>query len=346
MSSAVPVDRADTWIERGKDERRDSTGGTSTASPYGDQKDGAKSTAYDQTTYMNLRHKYNRRTIQDQGRPKREAARSMCRPLKQWLYAHRDLPYPTRADKVQLAGVARMSVVQVSNWFANARRRLKKTGQPAAAAASSSPSGATAVLSWEQRFKLYNRNVVGNQERLSISSDESEEMDDFNSDDDEAVSACSAKPYSTSSGNFSGEEKDFPAARSSSGDGERAVGLLLPGKFKQGILHRYLSDSYRMSFVRSSTDIGGGGGGGDVDRVRKMSGSPTSRDSAVSTSCRSTPTRDHQNEESFETVDVYSNEHVQSQGESADYELQSLELSAVHVLVSLAASNRNSQRNS
>lgn len=117
-------------------------------------------------------------------------------------------------------------------------------------------------------------------------------------DDDEAVSAGSAKPYSTSSGNFSGEEKDFPVRSSAGDDPVAAAGLLLPGKFKQGILHRYLSDSYRMSFVRSS-DIGGGGGEGegDVDRVRKMSGSPTSRDSAVSTSCRSTPVGDHRENE-------------------------------------------------
>lgn len=106
----------------------------------------------------------------------------MCRPLKQWLYNHRDQPYPSRADKLQLASLSKMTVVQVSNWFANARRRLKKTGQPAPASPSApSAAAAAAVLSWEQRFKMYNRNIVGNQERLSISSDESE-TDDFNSE--------------------------------------------------------------------------------------------------------------------------------------------------------------------
>lgn len=49
---------------------------------------------------------------------------------------------------------------QVSNWFANARRRLKNTvRQP--------------DLSWALRIKLYNKYVQGNAERLSVSSDDS-----------------------------------------------------------------------------------------------------------------------------------------------------------------------------
>lgn len=46
----------------------------------------------------------------------------------------------------------------MSNWFANARRRLKNTvRQP--------------DLSWALRIKLYNKYVQGNAERLSVSSD-------------------------------------------------------------------------------------------------------------------------------------------------------------------------------
>lgn len=51
-------------------------------------------------------------------------------------------------------------LLQVSNWFANARRRLKNTvRQP--------------DLSWALRIKLYNKYVQGNAERLSVSSDDS-----------------------------------------------------------------------------------------------------------------------------------------------------------------------------
>lgn len=49
--------------------------------------------------------------------------------------------------------------VQVSNWFANARRRLKNTvRQP--------------DLSWALRIKLYNKYIQGNAERLSVCSDD------------------------------------------------------------------------------------------------------------------------------------------------------------------------------
>ena len=53
----------------------------------------------------------------------------MVRPLKQWLLRHRHNPYPTKAEKVELAVGSHMSLVQVSNWFANARRRLKNVVQ-------------------------------------------------------------------------------------------------------------------------------------------------------------------------------------------------------------------------
>ena len=51
-------------------------------------------------------------------------------------------------------------VWQVSNWFANARRRLKNTvKQP--------------DLTWASRIKLYNSCVEGNAELFSIGSDDS-----------------------------------------------------------------------------------------------------------------------------------------------------------------------------
>ncbi len=48
----------------------------------------------------------------------------------------------------------------MSNWFANARRRLKNTVRD--------PS-----LTWDRRIKSYNQHVQGNAELLSISSDDS-----------------------------------------------------------------------------------------------------------------------------------------------------------------------------
>ena len=91
---------------------------------------------------------------------------SMTRPLKQWLCINRHNPYPSKKDKETLCNLSNMSLTQVSNWFANARRRLKSTVKGE-------------EFSWSSRVKLYNSHVEGNAELLSISSDDSI----FDSDD-------------------------------------------------------------------------------------------------------------------------------------------------------------------
>nr|XP_057923490.1 homeobox protein Mohawk-like isoform X2 [Doryrhamphus excisus] len=97
-------------------------------------------------------------------RHKRQVLQDMARPLKHWLYKHRDNPYPTKTEKVLLALGSHMTLVQVSNWFANARRRLKNTvRQP--------------DLSWALRIKLYNKYIQGNAERLSVCSDDTDSDD-------------------------------------------------------------------------------------------------------------------------------------------------------------------------
>lgn len=68
--------------------------------------------------------------------------------------------------------------MQVSNWFANARRRLKNTvRQP--------------DLSWALRIKLYNKYIQGNAERLSVCSDNT------NSDGENYLMEHSLVYYST-----------------------------------------------------------------------------------------------------------------------------------------------------
>ncbi|XP_051961315.1 iroquois-class homeodomain protein IRX-1-like [Xyrauchen texanus] len=54
------------------------------------------------------------------------ATRESTTALKAWLSEHLKNPYPTKGEKIMLAIVTKMSLTQVSTWFANARRRLKK----------------------------------------------------------------------------------------------------------------------------------------------------------------------------------------------------------------------------
>ncbi|VDQ05726.1 unnamed protein product, partial [Trichobilharzia regenti] len=61
--------------------------------------------------------------------PKKFTTRETTNFLKSWLNEHRHNPYPTKNEKVMLALTTKMSLTQISTWFANARRRLKKENQ-------------------------------------------------------------------------------------------------------------------------------------------------------------------------------------------------------------------------
>lgn len=60
------------------------------------------------------------------GARRKNATRETTSTLKAWLYEHRKNPYPTKGEKIMLAIMTKMTLTQVSTWFANARRRLKK----------------------------------------------------------------------------------------------------------------------------------------------------------------------------------------------------------------------------
>ncbi|XP_069772666.1 iroquois-class homeodomain protein IRX-4a [Narcine bancroftii] len=71
-------------------------------------------------------YQYDRYGAVDSGARRKNATRETTSTLKAWLQEHRKNPYPTKGEKIMLAIITKMTLTQVSTWFANARRRLKK----------------------------------------------------------------------------------------------------------------------------------------------------------------------------------------------------------------------------
>lgn len=98
----------------------------------------------------------------DDRRPtKRLFTPEIKRFLKSWLVRRRDNPYPNRDEKKTLAIQTGLTYVQVCNWFANWRRKLKNAG------------GEPQRSTWGHLIKVYNDQAQGNVEHFSICSDDS-----------------------------------------------------------------------------------------------------------------------------------------------------------------------------
>lgn len=94
---------------------------------------------------------------------------SRTKPLRTWLVAHSDDPYPTVEEKDQLSRATGLTAVQIANWFANARRRQRQTVRAARrqshfASGSPMPSPHDYSLSPMQRW----RNSPPEQESISV----------------------------------------------------------------------------------------------------------------------------------------------------------------------------------
>ncbi|KAM3603721.1 uncharacterized protein V6R79_001209 [Siganus canaliculatus] len=127
--------------------------------------------------------------------------------------------------------------MQVSNWFANARRRLKNTvRQP--------------DLSWALRIKLYNKYIQGNAERLSVCSD------DTDSEDEEGPlqTPISQSDFGRSSSHKSVLQKQSTvlamADPANSDDGASP-----PSKYKSSLLNRYLNDTLRHMMAAKTDGV-------------------------------------------------------------------------------------------
>lgn len=93
---------------------------------------------------------------------RKNATRESTATLKAWLNEHKKNPYPTKGEKIMLAIITKMTLTQVSTWFANARRRLKKENK----------------MTWEPK------NKTDDDDDAVISDCEDKDKDDLLMDDD------------------------------------------------------------------------------------------------------------------------------------------------------------------
>ncbi|XP_058793101.1 iroquois-class homeodomain protein IRX-6 isoform X2 [Phymastichus coffea] len=107
------------------------------------------------------------------GARRKNATRETTSTLKAWLNEHKKNPYPTKGEKIMLAIITKMTLTQVSTWFANARRRLKKENK----------------MTWEPRNRV-------------------EEEDNNNDDDDSGRKSVDEKDRLDSKDSGTGSSED------------------------------------------------------------------------------------------------------------------------------------------
>ncbi|XP_026166699.1 iroquois-class homeodomain protein IRX-5b isoform X2 [Mastacembelus armatus] len=109
---------------------------------------------------------------------RKNATRDATATLKAWLNEHRKNPYPTKGEKIMLAIITKMTLTQVSTWFANARRRLKKENK----------------MTWTPRNRSEDEEEEDNIDLER--NDEDEETTKTNNDEPETKSEAAGRPLS------------------------------------------------------------------------------------------------------------------------------------------------------
>ncbi|XP_044743025.1 homeobox protein Mohawk [Chrysoperla carnea] len=169
--------------------------------------------------------RYNRRIFDDDRRPaKRLFTPEIKKYLKDWLIRRRENPYPSREEKKNLAIETGLTYIQVCNWFANWRRKLKNAGRE--------PQRKT----WSHLIKTYNSQAKGNVEHFSICSDDSiwEEFETETQSQENLTPTTLDHCYTAITQKMDAQQ-------------EEPVSFTSSNKYKSHIMEKYLRDIDKLS---------------------------------------------------------------------------------------------------
>ncbi|KAI5606689.1 homeobox protein Mohawk, partial [Silurus asotus] len=194
-------------------------------------------------------------------RHKRQALQDMARPLKQWLYKHRDNPYPTKTEKILLALGSQMTLVQSFILFPSHGIALNRIliGRIVSHRCSARFCGD----SFRHKVLVKSSTGVGEKVRrycgdfVEIHSDTSvlvksdaNKAEEGEEDGDPAARAQTgefSKPMYQSV--IKKEGSGVGAGLRAASDASLAEDYVSPPKYKSSLLHRYLNDSLRHVMV-------------------------------------------------------------------------------------------------
>ncbi|XP_017091051.2 homeobox protein araucan isoform X1 [Drosophila bipectinata] len=117
---------------------------------------------------------------------RKNATRESTATLKAWLNEHKKNPYPTKGEKIMLAIITKMTLTQVSTWFANARRRLKKENKMTWEPKNRTDDDDDALVSDDEKDKEDMESSKGNQSG-SLAKDETKEEEDAIDEDQKCL---------------------------------------------------------------------------------------------------------------------------------------------------------------